>query len=262
MTPKSAWADFFPRIGTAVFLAVSATIALTFGGYIFGFFLLLAVALIHWELGCMLNPLSRQSGYFAAVSSAVFFGLAIISISLEWSLICVGLGSAVQLMFFQRFKRLGLIISISTLLVSLLIFNLRFSSGLFVVLWLIGVVVVTDVGGYFGGRLLGGPKLIPRYSPQKTWAGTLTGWTFAIALSLYFGEGVLPGLSLQQTVIIALSLSIASQVGDIFESAFKRACDVKDSSSLLPGHGGLMDRFDGLIAASLVFGLVVFLAGL
>ena len=262
MMSERPWVDLLPRIGTAFFLAGSAIVTLMLGGYTFGLFLLIIIALMHWELGRMLSPLSRQTGYFSAFSAGLFFGLSIASTSPEWSFFWVGLGSVIQLIFFQRFKKFGLAISLSIYLVCLLFLNLYLSSNLSLMLWLVGVVVMTDLGGYFGGRLFRGPKLITRYSPKKTWSGAITGLAFALVFSLYFGEDVISGLSLQGIIILSLFLSIASQTGDICESALKRACNVKDSSSLLPGHGGLMDRFDGLIAASLAFGLITFLAGL
>ena len=262
MTSKEPWADLIPRIGTAFLLIGSAAIALLLGGNTFGIFLLVAVALLHWELGCMLSPLSRQTGYFAAAFAGLFFLLAIASVSLEWSLVCVILGSAVQIMFFQRFKKTGLAISLAIFLVSLLFLNLRLYSDLSVILWLVGVVVMTDLGGYFGGRIFGGPKLTPRYSPKKTWSGALTGLAFALVFTVIFGEDIGVGLSLKNTIIFSLFLSIASQIGDIYESALKRACNVKDSSSLLPGHGGFMDRFDGLVAASLAFSPITLLDAL
>ena len=113
---------------------------------------------------------------------------------------------------------------------------------------------MTDLGGYFGGRIIGGPKLAPRFSPKKTWSGAVLGWAFAVGLSLWVAEKVLQDLSLTSIIGLTIILSMMSQVGDICESALKRACNVKDSSHLLPGHGGFMDRFDGTVGATLAFG--------
>jgi phosphatidate cytidylyltransferase len=128
----------------------------------------------------------------------------------------------------------------------------------FVALILILLVVwVTDIGGFFAGRGIGGPKLWPRVSPKKTWAGAVGGFVASLAVA---GGFVAFGLGKSVPVLLlGASLSIASQLGDLFESAVKRRFGVKDSSHLIPGHGGLMDRLDGFVAAVVVaaiFGLL------
>jgi phosphatidate cytidylyltransferase len=128
----------------------------------------------------------------------------------------------------------------------------------FVALLLILLVVwVTDIGGYFAGRGIGGPKLWPRVSPKKTWAGAIGGFAASLAVA-----GGFAALGLGKTVpmlLVGAALSVVSQLGDLFESAVKRRFGVKDSSHLIPGHGGLMDRLDGLVAAivaAAIFGLL------
>ena len=109
------------------------------------------------------------------------------------------------------------------------------------------IVWVTDIAGYFVGRGMGGPKLWPRVSPKKTWAGALGGFAASLGVSAGF-----VGMGLGRTgpiLLVGAALSIASQLGDLFESAVKRRFGVKDSSQLIPGHGGLMDRLDGFVAA-------------
>ena len=119
--------------------------------------------------------------------------------------------------------------------------------------WLVLVVIATDVAGYFAGRFIGGPKFWPRVSPKKTWSGTLGGWFAAMLIGLVFLTFTNAGKDLPW---ISMLLSLASQMGDVAESAIKRRMGVKDSSSLLPGHGGLLDRFDGLLGAALFMLLV------
>jgi phosphatidate cytidylyltransferase len=119
------------------------------------------------------------------------------------------------------------------------------------------VVWATDIGGYFAGRGIGGPKLWPRVSPKKTWAGAIGGFAASLLTA-----GGFAGLGLGKAgplLLLAGALSVASQLGDLFESAVKRRFGVKDSSHLIPGHGGLMDRLDGFVAAVVVaaiFGLL------
>lgn len=122
--------------------------------------------------------------------------------------------------------------------------------GFLIVLWVMVAVVMTDTCAYFAGRRFGGPKLAPRISPKKTWSG-LIGGTAGAALSGWV-IGALAGLPLDAAGWLAggaAVLAVVSQMGDLGESALKRAFDVKDSGSILPGHGGIMDRVDGLAAA-------------
>ena len=118
------------------------------------------------------------------------------------------------------------------------------------VLWLIAAVAATDIGGYFVGRALGGPKLAPRISPNKTWAGLVGGGLSAAAV----GAGTALGFSLGRfwpLVLVSTAVALISQAGDLAESRVKRRFGVKDSGAIMPGHGGLLDRVDGLIAAAL-----------
>jgi phosphatidate cytidylyltransferase len=134
--------------------------------------------------------------------------------------------------------------------------------GLGWTLWLIAVVVASDVGGYFVGRIAGGPKFWPRISPSKTWSGTLAGW---VGGALVGGAGAamlgVTGGGLALATLLAVVLACAAQAGDLWESALKRRAGVKDSSNLIPGHGGVMDRFDGMIGAAALMGAVALVTG-
>lgn len=119
--------------------------------------------------------------------------------------------------------------------------------GLVLTLWLLAVVIASDIMGYFAGRLLGGPKFWPRVSPKKTWSGTIAGWIGALIVGWAF-SGTLGSVVILFSPIVAF----AGQMGDIAESAIKRRAGVKDSSNLIPGHGGVLDRFDAVIFAALI----------
>lgn len=123
-------------------------------------------------------------------------------------------------------------------------------AGWLAVLFLYLCVWATDTFAYAGGRGLGGPKLWPRVSPKKTWSGALSGLAAAIALGAAFA--VATGLGIGRLMLSAGLISIATQLGDLIESALKRRFGRKDASGLVPGHGGLLDRIDGLILAALV----------
>ena len=116
------------------------------------------------------------------------------------------------------------------------------------------------MGGYFAGRLIGGPKLWPRVSPNKTWAGIGGGVVLAAGLGGLFSWAT-TGTYLAQVCAVSVAAAVVSQGGDLAESALKRHFGVKDSGRLLPGHGGALDRLDGLVAAVLVVALVTWWRG-
>lgn len=131
--------------------------------------------------------------------------------------------------------------------------------GLAGIVWLILVVAAADIGAYFTGRTLGGPKLWPRVSPKKTWSGAIGGLMLALAVALAFG--MVMNWRLGTAAGLSLGVAIASQAGDLIESAVKRRWGVKDASSLIPGHGGVMDRLDGLVGGLWFFALYDILGG-
>ncbi|MGJ0237620.1 phosphatidate cytidylyltransferase [Novosphingobium fluoreni] len=151
------------------------------------------------------------------------------------------------------------------------------AAGAALVMLIVGAVIGTDVGAYFLGRALGGPKIAPKISPSKTWAGLLGG---VIGASLLIwavlanaGRILAAAPSAQITAVetaaspmailgMGMAVAIVAQAGDFFESWMKRAAGVKDSGKLLPGHGGLFDRVDGLLAVTVVFGTIFILVRL
>ncbi len=129
--------------------------------------------------------------------------------------------------------------------------------GFTALIFILLVVWVTDIGGYFAGRGIGGPKLWPRVSPNKTWAGAFGGFAASIAVAAGFAAWGLGRTG--PLLLLGSALSIISQFGDLFESAVKRRFGVKDSSHIIPGHGGLLDRLDGFVAAvavAAIFGVL------
>jgi phosphatidate cytidylyltransferase len=109
-------------------------------------------------------------------------------------------------------------------------------------------VWAVDIFAYAFGRVIGGPKIAPKISPNKTWAGLLGGSVGASAIFIYNGSSNVNDI--QMAIIIGSIFAIVAQAGDFFESWVKRTCGVKDSSNIIPGHGGLLDRIDGLLAVS------------
>lgn len=133
--------------------------------------------------------------------------------------------------------------------------------GFLTAIWLVLVVVAADAGAYFAGRFFGGPKLAPSISPNKTTSGAVGGLVLAVIVGCFVS--VIGGVgTLWIIACISLATAIASQLGDLAESSAKRRHGVKDSSNILPGHGGALDRFDGLLAAILFVALLVAFSGM
>jgi phosphatidate cytidylyltransferase len=128
-------------------------------------------------------------------------------------------------------------------------------TGLSLTAYLFAIAWGMDIGGYFCGRLVGGPKLAPTISPNKTWAGFIGG----IVLAAILASVVLlitGATSFVAAVVLAMLLAVTAQAGDLFKSFFKRRAGVKDCGNLIPGHGGVLDRIDGLIVAALFLALL------
>lgn len=137
-------------------------------------------------------------------------------------------------------------------------------TGLGDVLFLLAIVWASDIGAYLAGRLIGGPKLAPAISPGKTWSGAAGGLASAMVVGVLVARAMAQegsAVAMPGTLLVAAMLSVASQLGDLLESALKRYYGVKDSSRLIPGHGGVFDRLDGVLAAAPLAALLSLLAG-
>jgi phosphatidate cytidylyltransferase len=136
--------------------------------------------------------------------------------------------------------------------------------GLPLIIWSFAVVWFTDIAAYFSGRALGGPKLMPRVSPKKTWSGALGGAAAGTAggVAVWMLFPATAASPLLPVFLASLAASVVSQAGDLFESAIKRRYGAKDSSHLIPGHGGFLDRLDGYWAVLVFSGLLLYLARL
>lgn len=151
--------------------------------------------------------------------------------------------------------RLASIAYVLAAIVTLLWLRHQPALGRETILWIVCCTWATDIGAYVVGRSAGGAKLAPRISPGKTWSGLVGGMAWSAVASAAFGYAFGLGQTIPLAIVGAL-LAIVGQVGDLLESAAKRSAGVKDSGTLIPGHGGLLDRVDGLVAILLVVGLV------
>ncbi len=252
------WSDLKARVLSSIVMVIIAGFGVVIGGGVFATLITVMVAVMHWELGGMLSPLSRQARWlsaFVAIVAMIIIPMLTTKVSI---LVAFGFVAGFAYWFYMSHARLGALYSVMIVLSGVFLINLRNDLGLYAILWLIGLVVATDIAGYFAGRILGGPKFWPRFSPKKTWSGAIAGWVGAAGVTVLLAGEV--GLQFAQTtlIVLAIAMSFASQMGDIFESAIKRMSSVKDSSNLIPGHGGVLDRFDGIVGAALAFGFITF----
>ncbi|MEL1249978.1 phosphatidate cytidylyltransferase [Aurantiacibacter gilvus] len=125
---------------------------------------------------------------------------------------------------------------------------------------LVAVVIATDTGAYFAGRAIGGPKIAPSISPSKTWAGLAGGMACAAAVLALIAEYTFVEMPLLMALLVGAAVAVVAQAGDFLESGMKRKAGLKDSGSLIPGHGGFFDRLDGLLAVSWAAGVWMFAA--
>lgn len=214
------------------------------------------VGLLIWELASMLGADRTRAVGLGGLGGICLLTAKLLPTGLGLPLLFVtGLAG---LSLLPRSRSLFLLVTTLIMLATFGLVTHRDTFGLTWMLWLVLVVAVTDIAGYFAGRFLGGPKFWPRVSPKKTWSGTVAGWVGSGLVGWAFMAATGLGVEL---ISISIALSMASQMGDIAESAIKRRAGVKDSSRLLPGHGGVWDRFDGMLGASLLLLVVESLTG-
>lgn len=245
------------RVASAAILAPLAIAAAWFGDWPFTIFWGLAAIAVWWEWIGLLEPSGRNVLLATGVCALILQGILLESGSPSIALMIVALGVLAGIVTAGRRAPAvaGGLVYASALLMATTIVRSDANYGFAAIALLYAVVWGTDIGGFFAGRVFGGPKLAPAISPKKTWSGAIGGTIVGFAAAI----GIASMFSLPNPVmigIVALVLSIASQCGDLFESWLKRHFDVKDSSGLIPGHGGVMDRLDGFIFAVAVAALI------
>ncbi|MCX7644957.1 MAG: phosphatidate cytidylyltransferase [Rhodobacteraceae bacterium] len=244
--------DLATRLGSGAVLAGIGIAAIWAGGLWFEGLAVGAATVMIWELARMQAPGDRAGPYALA---ALALAALVVSHFLPrpWGLVPLFAPGLVALALRRPEAVIFAAYGTAVLLASHGLVAFRAEYGGLWLSWLVAVVVVTDIAGYFAGRLIGGPKFWPRVSPKKTWAGIVAGWVGGALVGFAFLGFTTAGRDLPW---ISAALSFASQLGDIAESAIKRRAGVKDASQLIPGHGGLLDRFDALLGGAL-FMLVV-----
>jgi phosphatidate cytidylyltransferase len=188
----------------------------------------------------VLGPIAIAAAYFGGWPFRVFWAAAAAAVLWEWTKLVTGLIWTIAGIGYA-----------GIMLLAPLLLRADNTYGFLALILLFAIVWTTDILGYFAGRAIGGPKLLPAISPKKTWsgaiAGTLGAMIVAVLVANYFGA-----FNTTAIALIALLLSIMAQLGDLLESWVKRQFGAKDASHLIPGHGGVMDRLDGFWAAALV----------
>ncbi len=255
---RSRLTDLGPRAASSLILIIGALVTLQLSSTIFVLAWLAVALRIHWEWQRLIGgdkPCRRLAvGAFALVAAAALavgsnLPLAILVIVLAATAVGSGGRSG-----FRIWAAAGVVYA-GSLIISLGMLRLQIPFGVRAIAWLFAVVWGTDVVAYFAGRLIGGPKFLPQISPSKTWSGTLTGvcggaclGTACLAAMANF-TGTPSPAPLAVLFVLGLLTAMVAQAGDLFESWAKRQFGVKNSGGLIPGHGGLMDRLDGFIAA-------------
>ncbi|MBS0384984.1 MAG: CDP-archaeol synthase [Proteobacteria bacterium] len=258
---RGDWSDLGPRIASSLVLAIGGVAAAWFGGAWIAGACGAAVAVMSYEWARMSEPEAATQAFmftFAGALGAVMFA--------SWGLLGYGAawmaGSA--LLSATRRRSLAGIVETAggTLYIGLpcavFVWLRRQPEGLAIVLVLFTVIWAADIFAYFGGKLIGGPKVSSGLSPNKTWSGIISGVVAGAigggACGVVFGA---PGGATGIWSLIGAVLAFTGLMGDVFEAFLKRRFGVKDASKIIPGHGGLLDRIDGLMAATLLTGAVV-----
>jgi len=261
------------RFITAVILAVLfVSLLLVVSPAVFSSLIILVVVLAGWEWTSLANITSNsgRAGYLLVLflllagASQILgvYGTFDQQLSYQISVSVVALW-AVIFLWIQGYPSssilwaprpvlsiLGLILLVATWIA--LVAIVRHESGRWLLLLALGIVVLADVGGYIAGNLFGRRKLAPTISPGKTWEGFLGALVLQLALIAMI-KALLPTVDVVDLAILVFPVALCSVVGDLFESMLKRHRGLKDSSSLLPGHGGVLDRLDGIMAALPMF---------
>ena len=264
-SPQPRYSNLQLRVMSGVVLA-AAVLALTWLGGLW--FTALAVvigagSLYEW---LRISSMTATGMPGAAINAVVVIGLVMVFAGIDpWLVVALAVAGAVVLASgFASDERPRWVVAGAVwhpLVPAAALANLRADTmaGLWAILFLFAVVWATDIAAYFTGRAIGGPKLAPKISPGKTWSGAIGGTVAGIACGL--AVAIAAGASnLALIALIALAMSVAGQIGDLFESALKRRYSVKDSSNLIPGHGGVLDRVDGLVIAAIVLWALAWLA--
>lgn len=237
------------RIVSAVIMGLLSLGVAIAGGPLFLLFWAIAAGGILWEWNTLVGTAPRNAAL--ALGGAGLAGAAIaLGLGAPWVALLWLSAGAVAVAIFARppIWSAGGVLYAAALLVPVIVLRGDARLGLVAVLFLFATVWATDVAAMYCGRYFGGPKLAPKISPAKTWSGAIGGTLAGIAGGIALLAVMRFDLSAVH-LLVALAVTLTAQLGDLFESSVKRRFGVKDASEIIPGHGGLMDRLDGFLAA-------------
>lgn len=248
---RRTFADLRARLISSFILAAVALAVWWVGRVSFALFWLAAGLAVLWEWQALLGEARHRARFLTGAAGLAIAAAFASYIALVISCAALVVAGALTILVADRSRLMAGagVLYAGALVVCVIGLRQSDASGLIATAWLFALVWGTDVMAYFGGRLVGGPKLWPRVSAGKTWSGTLIGLFGGALIGLgvvAFGTHRTPIVTL---FLIGLFLAGMSQAGDLAESALKRRFGVKDSGALIPGHGGVMDRLDGFTAA-------------
>jgi len=249
------------RILSALVMIPVAVAIIWIGQELFLFFLVALTCFMSWEW----SRISSADSKAAWVLMACFICGALVAAGMNLPLLAINIVlmfGAIVVFFLERnsgahgrILMFGGTIYIGAALLAAGWLRMQ-SDGIMLFFWLVAMVIATDVGAYIAGRSIGGPKLAPAISPNKTWAGLFGGMMAAAIISTVFASYL--GNALPEAIVLGGVLAIVAQMGDLLESWLKRQSGYKDSSSLIPGHGGVLDRMDGFLAATPTFAFYIY----
>ncbi len=254
---NNSFGDLPKRLFSASLLLTLSLLCLYKGGWFSACFIGVCSGVLVWEILSITNQNHEhyKRGYFLSIFFILMFPL--INLWTSYSTICI-LFSALASLVIKKNKVIRFLsifyVGFSIFLFQKILLAEGEMNSFWIVIYIIAVVCSADIGGYFFGRVFGGPLLIKALSPRKTWSGVVGGWVLAIIIGSYLNFIFYGNLLFM--IAISWALAISSQIGDLIESSFKRYFSVKDSGSILPGHGGLLDRLDGFLLAVPVYYLI------
>ncbi len=262
MSATAGKSDLPLRLASALVLGTVVLAITWYGGLGFRILLAIAAVLIYFEWWTITDSSSNFTLTTGSNYVVLFGAIAVLSGFVDEASLLILIGIAVigigvlnVVINGKIWFAAGIVYSLLPVIAMVQIRELP--QGLVHIIWLFIIVWGTDIGAYFAGRTIGGPKLAPTISPKKTWSGFFGGLIAAVIGTMIL-LGYASSLAVSFPLLIAIVLSVISQIGDLFESWIKRRFDVKDSGQLIPGHGGIMDRVDGLIVAAVAFyGLMI-----
>ncbi len=265
------WRDLRKRVLSALVLGPTAIGCVWLGATPWTVLMAIAAAILTWEWVHLCSLRTRAfPGIAVPLAVLAAGGLAVAELP-QLALGCLGMGflltwaASRDLPRTRRLPFPPVRLALGVLYIGLAgiaLIELRHDNeaGRANVLFLLLVVWASDIGAYMAGRAFGGPRLMPAVSPNKTWSGAMGGLALAVVVGVVAARILAPGEFLTAAPI-AILLSIVAQGGDLLESAIKRHFAVKDTSSLIPGHGGLLDRLDGVLATAPVAALLALVSG-